>query len=149
VDLRGLPRGASIPLQERGSAPRATGGKLSDVSDDLVSPLREHPVLGVETRDGAVIVRLAGELDLYNAEDVRTALAQAIDTAPLRLVIDMAAVEFVDSTALGVLIEARSRLGHDALLLAAPQVETRRTLQISGLDRHLTVHDSVDDALTA
>jgi anti-sigma B factor antagonist len=122
---------------------------LSDVSDDLVSPLREHPVLGVETRDGAVIVRLAGELDLYNAEDVRTALAQAIDTAPLRLVIDMAAVEFVDSTALGVLIEARSRLGHDALLLAAPQVETRRTLQISGLDRHLTVHDSVDDALTA
>jgi anti-sigma B factor antagonist len=111
---------------------------MSDVSDDLVSPLREHPVLGVEARDGAVIVRLAGELDLYNAEDVRTALAQAIDTAPRRIVVDMAAVEFVDSTALGVLIEARARLGHDGLLLAAPQLETRRTLQISGLDRHLT-----------
>jgi anti-anti-sigma factor len=122
---------------------------LSDPSDDLVSPLREHPVLGVETRDAGVIVRLTGELDLYNAEDVRTALAQAIDQAPRRIVVDMSAVEFVDSTALGVLIEARSRLGHDALLLAAPQLETRRTLQISGLDRHLAVHDSVDDALTA
>jgi anti-anti-sigma factor len=119
------------------------------LSDDLVSPLREHPVLGVEARNGAVIVRLRGELDLYNAEDVRTALAQAIDTAPPRIVVDLAAVEFVDSTALGVLLEARSRLGQDALVLAAPRVETRRTLQVSGLDRHLPVRDSVDDALSA
>jgi anti-sigma B factor antagonist len=119
------------------------------LSDDLVSPLREHPVLGVEARTGAVVVRLRGELDLYNAGDVRTALAQAIDTGPPRIVVDMAAVEFVDSTVLGVLLEARSRLGQDALLLAAPQLETRRTLQVSGLDRHLPVHDSVDDALNA
>jgi anti-sigma B factor antagonist len=121
---------------------------MSDVND-LVSPQRDHPVAGVETRDGAIVMRLAGELDLYNAEDVRTALAQAIDSTPRRIVVDMAAVEFVDSTALGVLIEARSRLGQDALLLAAPQLETRRTLQISGLDRHLAVHDSVDEALSA
>jgi anti-anti-sigma factor len=61
----------------------------------------------------------------------------------------MSEVEFVDSTALGVLIEARSKLGQRSLLLAAPQLETRRTLQVSGLDRHLPVHDSVDAALSA
>ena len=122
---------------------------MSDGSDDPFLPLREHPVIGVESRDGAVIIRLAGELDLYNVQDVRTALAEAIESAPRRVVIDLAAVEFVDSTALGVLIEARSQLGQDALLLAAPQLETRRTLQISGLDRHLTVRDSVDEALLA
>jgi anti-anti-sigma factor len=126
-----------------------TDERGGDVSDDLAPPLREHPVLGVEVREGAVIVRLAGELDLYNAEVLRAALAEAIATAPKRIVIDMTAVGFVDSTALGVLIEARSRLAEDALLLAAPQRETRRTLQVSGLDRHLPVHDSVDDALTA
>jgi anti-anti-sigma factor len=60
----------------------------------------------------------------------------------------MAAVEFVDSTALGVLIEARSKLGRDALALAAPGHETRRTLQVSGLDRHLPVHDTVEGALS-
>ena len=120
------------------------------MSDETGSPRREHPVLGVEPRDGAVIVRLAGELDLYNSEDVRTALAETIEAAPgQRIVVDMSEVEFVDSTALGVLIEARARLGEDALLLAAPQLETRRTLQVSGLDRHLPVHDSVDDALSA
>jgi anti-sigma B factor antagonist len=115
---------------------------------DSVSPLREPPVRAVEERNGSVIVRLAGELDLYNADDVRRALLQAVDGAPEKIVVDMAEVEFVDSTALGVLLEARSKLGRAGLMLAAPRLETRRTLQVSGLDRHLPVHDSVEDALS-
>jgi anti-sigma B factor antagonist len=112
-------------------------------------PLREPPVRGTEQRDGTIVVRLAGELDLYNADEIRSALTEAIDSGTARIVIDMSEVEFVDSTALGVLIEARSKLGRNSLLLAAPQAETRRTLQVSGLDRHLPVHDSVDGALAA
>ena len=119
------------------------------MGDDPVEPLREPPVRGIEPVDGAVVVRLGGELDLYNAEEVRAALADAIARSPERIVIDMADVEFVDSTALGVLIEARSKLGRDGLALAAPQLDTRRTLQVSGLDRHLPVHDTVGEALAA
>ncbi|MGZ4289702.1 MAG: STAS domain-containing protein [Gaiellaceae bacterium] len=117
------------------------------MGDDSVAPLRETPVQGVEAVNGSVVLRLVGELDLYNADDVRAALAQAIGESPHRIVIDMSAVEFVDSTALGVLIEARAQLGRDGLALAAPQLETRRTLQVSGLDRHLPVHDTVAAAL--
>lgn len=117
------------------------------MSDDNVEPLREPPVRGISRRDGAVVIELAGELDLYNADEVRTALGEAIASGAQRVVVDLSEVEFVDSTALGVLIEARSQLGRNDLLLAAPQFETRRTLQVSGLDRHLPVHDSVDDAL--
>jgi anti-sigma B factor antagonist len=119
------------------------------MGDDLVEPLREPPVRGIETMDGAVVVRLAGELDLYNADEVRAALAETIERAPDRIVVDMTDVEFIDSTALGVLIEARSKLGRDGLSLAAPQLDTRRALQVSGLDRHLPVHDSVADALAS
>jgi anti-sigma B factor antagonist len=119
------------------------------MSDDFVSPLREPPVRGIEPRNGAVVLRLAGELDLYNAEEVRGALAQALASEPTRIVVDLSEVDFVDSTALGVLIEARSKLGRSDLMLASPQRETRRTLQVSGLDRQLPVHDSVDDALRA
>jgi anti-sigma B factor antagonist len=108
-----------------------------------------EPVLGVETVDGGVVVRLAGELDLYNADAVRVALADAIAGSPQRLVVDLSQVEFIDSTALGVLIEARSKLGKGAVVLASPGAETRRALQVSGLDRHLPVHDSVDAALAA
>ena len=103
----------------------------------------------VENLNGAVVLHLVGELDLYNADEIRSALEEALAQDPSRIVIEMSEVEFVDSTALGVLIEARSKLGRSTLLLAAPQLETRRTLQVSGLDRHLPVHDSVADALGA
>jgi anti-anti-sigma factor len=64
--------------------------------------------------------------------------------------VDLAAVEFVDSTALGVLIEARARLAdRRSFRLAAPGLQVRRALEVSGLDRHLTVHDTVEAALAA
>jgi hypothetical protein len=36
-----------------------------------------------------------------------------------------------------------------SFLLAAPGLETRRALEISGLDRHFTVHESLDSARSA
>ena len=120
----------------------------AEPSIDDTGALREPPVREVVREDGAVIVRLGGELDLYNAEAVRDALFDAAAGGPERLVVDLEAVSFLDSTALGVLIEARARLeNRRAFLLAAPGIETRRALEVSGLDRHFGLHDSVDGAL--
>ena len=112
--------------------------------------LRKEPVLGVETVGEACVVKLGGELDLYNAPQVRDALTKACADSPSRVVVDLSEVEFIDSTALGVLIEARTKLDNRrAFLLAAPGLETRRALEISGLDRHFNVHQSVSEALLA
>ncbi|MGZ8794136.1 MAG: STAS domain-containing protein [Gaiellaceae bacterium] len=112
--------------------------------------LRKHPVLGVDAVGTARVVRLGGELDLYNAAQVQSALVDACAQAPERIVVDLGEVEFIDSTALGVLIETRTKLDNrGGLLLAAPGLETRRALQISGLDQLFTVHDSVPEALAA
>ena len=111
---------------------------------------RESAVTGVDRRNGAVVVSLAGELDLYNAEDVRGALLDGCAGEPDALVVDLEDVRFIDSTALGVLIEARSRLtDHSGFRLAAPGLETRRALEVSGLDRHFLVHDTVAETLEA
>jgi anti-sigma B factor antagonist len=110
----------------------------------------ESAVAGVDKHDGQVVVSLAGELDLYNAEEVRGALLEACAGDPQVLVVDLEEVRFIDSTALGVLIEARSRLAdRSGFRLAAPGLETRRALEVSGLDRHFLVHDSVAEALAA
>ena len=112
--------------------------------------LRKEPVLAVEKQGDACVVKLAGELDLYNAPQVRRALTDACADSPNRIVVDLSDVEFIDSTALGVLIEARTQLDNRrAFLLAAPGLETKRALEISGLDRHFTVHESLDNARTA
>jgi anti-sigma B factor antagonist len=117
---------------------------------DETAGIREDPVAGIERNDGCVVVSLAGELDLYNASTVREALLECCAEHPERLIVDLSAVKFIDSTALGVLIEARTRLENKrSFLLAAPGLETRRALEISGLDRHFTVHESLDEARSA
>jgi anti-sigma B factor antagonist len=127
--------------------------QLPGCSNHLVADAGQggrDPIAGIERQDGAVVVSLAGELDLYNAPALRTALLAECAASPERLVVDLSEVEFVDSTALGVLIEARRRLGRDeSFLLAGPGMETRRALKISGLDKHFGVHDTVDEALSA
>lgn len=112
--------------------------------------LRKDPVLRVQAIRGACVVTLGGELDLYNADSVRRALIEAAAGSPERIVVDLGEVEFIDSTGLGVLIEARAKLENGrAFLLASPGIETRRALEISGLDRHFEVHGTVSEALVA
>ena len=121
---------------------------MTDQGKNDGDSLRRHPVLGVEAVGTARVVRLGGEIDLYNAAEVRAALSEACAEAPEQIVVDLGEVEFIDSTALGVLIETRTKLkNRDGFLLAAPGLETRRALEISGLDRLFTVHDTVPDAL--
>ena len=120
-------------------------GRMSDEAR-----LSDHPVGSVDRTNGAVVVHLVGELDLYNAPQVRAALLELCSEQPERLVVDLAEVDFVDSTTLGVLVEARTALEHrQSFLIASPGLETHRALTISGLDRHLSVHDSVESALAA
>lgn len=118
------------------------------MSDEDAARLHDNPVKDVRREGEIAVVALQGELDLYNAQRVRDALAAAVEEAP-RVVVDLADVTFVDSTAMGLLIEARSRLAdRSAFVLASPGLETRRALKVSGLDRHFTISDSVEDAVS-
>ncbi len=106
------------------------------------------PVSAIAHADGSTVVSLMGELDLYDAPTVREVACCAEN--PARLVVDLANVEFLDSTILGVLVEMRSQLqNRRAFFLVAPRFEARRALEVSGLDRHFAIHDSVDAALAA
>jgi anti-sigma B factor antagonist len=106
-----------------------------------------EPVVGLAERGDALVLSLAGELDLADAPALREALRRAVERASKRLVVDLTQVTFVDSTILGALVEARSALGGDAFALAAPGLEVRRALEISGLDRHFRVYETVSSAL--
>ena len=121
-----------------------------DSFGDDIGLLREQPVREVAEQDGAVLVRLRGELDVYNAGLVREALVNAAERGGSRLVVDLQEVTFVDSTVLGVLVEARTHVpDRRSFLLAAAGLEVSRALEVSGLDRHFEVHETVDSALAA
>ena len=121
---------------------------MSPVSRGEPDGLRRPPVESVEQRNGSVVVRLAGELDLYNVDEVRAVLDRMGKDEPERLVVDLGEVSFLDSTALGALVETKKHLPERTLfVLAAPGQGVRRALEVSGLAQHFDIRDSVDDAL--
>ena len=121
--------------------------KLAPVTRGEPDGLRVPAVEAIERHGDAVVLRLAGELDLYNAADVTAALEELAADSPSRVVIDLSEVAFVDSTALGTLVEARRQMGQSGLVLVAPGHDVARALEVSGLDQHFTVRSSVDEAL--
>ena len=106
---------------------------------------------GVDRRDGAVVLSLAGELDLYNAEEVRSALLDACAGEPDLLVVDLEHVRFIDSTALGVLIGAVKRLRSRDGRLTIVNVDDNiaKTFEITGLDQIFPISPTRDEAVKA
>jgi anti-anti-sigma factor len=57
--------------------------------------------------DGSLVLRLSGEFDLSNAWQIREVLLDAIRTERSDIVVDLAAVRFMDAQLLRSLINAR------------------------------------------
>ncbi|MFN2607092.1 MAG: STAS domain-containing protein [Acidimicrobiales bacterium] len=102
------------------------------------------PGFSVCVRQGAdrTVVALGGELDLYAAPQLRERLMALTDgDGRGDLVLDLAELAFIDSTGLGVVVEAaksaRAR-GRD-LVLSRPTPSTYKVLEITGLHQALRV----------
>lgn len=82
----------------------------------------------------------SGEIDAHTAPS----LASAIDAAGPDVELDLAGVEFVDSSGLRVLIDAHQRLAEagGALRITALSEPVRRLLEISGVSDYLGVDRS-------
>lgn len=98
------------------------------------------------------IVQARGELDAKSGGDLREALGAAMADGRVPVVLDLAEVVFMDSTALSVVLSAlREAWGRgQALLVSGPlQRQIASLLSITGVDRFVTVHAGRDAALEA
>ena len=86
-------------------------------------------------------------MDIYTAGKLRDAVNGAVEESRYRLAVDLAGMEFMDSSGLGVLIAALKRLKeHDGeLVLVSPRDQMRRILKLTGLDKILTIAERLDE----
>lgn len=91
------------------------------------------------------MVTASGELDLYTAPRLQTALAALLREPVDRVVVDLSGVEFCDSTGMNVLLAAMKRVKENGgtFELAAPRPAVRRILQVTGLDTVFDIHEAV------
>ncbi len=106
--------------------------------------------LDIQTQniDDGVIVRPVGEIDLSCAAMLRQRLGQIQDDQPARLVVDLSAVPYMDSSGVATLVEAMqiARRTGSKLILAALQDKVRSIFEIARLDMVFAIVDTVDDA---
>jgi anti-sigma B factor antagonist len=103
--------------------------------------------LSIREWDGHVVVALDGELDLVDAAEVAAALLTVTASEP-EIIMDLAALEFIDSSGVAALVRGRTHARHAGgdLLLAAPQQPVLRVLAITCLADNFSVHASVKEA---
>ncbi|MEW2354744.1 STAS domain-containing protein [Spirillospora sp. NPDC029432] len=96
------------------------------------------------------VLTLSGELDVTNLDDLCDHLRAACRTRGDRIVLDLSRLTFIDSSGLSVLVEydAAVRGTGGALSLVAPRPQVSKVLSVTGLNRRLTVHERLEDAVT-
>jgi anti-sigma B factor antagonist len=103
--------------------------------------------LSTHACDGRVVVALRGELDVTDAASVAAALTP-VAAREREIIIDLAGLEFIDSSGLAALVLVRKHARHVGgdLILAGPQREVLRVLTVTRLLDVFSVHTCEEKA---
>jgi anti-sigma B factor antagonist len=95
-------------------------------------------------------MHVSGDLDVYTAPRLKEALDE-VGLAGNMIVLDLAAVHFIDSTALGVLVAElqQSRAHGGELKLVVDDPHLLKIFRITGFDSLFSIFPQVADALAA
>ncbi len=112
-------------------------------------PTQSSHVISAMLDGGVAVFRLKGEIDLHSSPDLRTDIMALLNKGEVKtLVLNMAEVPYVDSSAIAVMVEALQKLrktGKVCLTNLSPRV--KGLLQIARLDSIFTVTDTEAEAI--
>lgn len=96
------------------------------------------------------LIELEGEVDVYTAPQLKQQMIVLLEAGNNAMVVDLTKVEYLDSTALGVLIgglkRMRERDGNLPLICPSPRI--KRVFEITGLDKIFDIYNSEAEAKT-
>ena len=111
-------------------------------------------IIGFEVRTAVVtpstyVVSVTGEIDSFTSPALEQELEWVLGDGANNAVVDLVGVDFIDSTALRVLLKALPRFSQrgGSLVLVSEDRRVLRTLEITGLDRKFTVEPKLSEAI--
>src|ERR671929_1309116 len=109
----------------------------------MATPPEEFSITAGD-RDGRAYLTLRGELDLATAPELEQLVNERID-AGQDVVVDLRALEFMDSSGIRVLVAAHARAGRSGTRLVVVRPErghpVAKIIEVSGLDGELNIVD--------
>jgi anti-sigma B factor antagonist len=113
------------------------------VTGTQVQPAPRRGRLTIQRREEAdgVTLSIRGEVDLASATALKRELDDSEHTQLRRIILDLAAMDFIDSSGIRVLLHAKERAdrnGHSLVLTNVP-ADAQRLFRLTGLDTHLAI----------
>lgn len=107
--------------------------------------------LTTRDQDGFSITEVSGEVDVHTAPELDQCLSEVIAAGGRKIVVDLSAVDFLDSTGLGVLVKALKQVRDEegSVSVVATTERITKVFRITGLDSAIGVFDSVEQATGA
>lgn len=106
-----------------------------------------HLEVGTEAFGSATVIDVAGELDLHTAGDLDAALQQA--RGAQTLVVDLARVDFMDSTGLSVIVSAIAAARQDGgtIRVVTASDKITKVFTLTGVDQQVDMFGTREEAL--
>lgn len=99
----------------------------------------------------AVVLTVGGEIDYATSPQLKQRIDEHLKSDERHLVLDLSWTTFVDSTAIGVLMGAASRLhelGRGSLGVVCSNEQVLQIFQISGLESAVSLHRTCEEAIS-
>ena len=111
--------------------------------------------LSTRTVDDHTVLEVRGEVDVYTAPRLRERLIELVEAGARSVVVDLSAVEFIDSTVLAAILHGQRRAtdgyeGRELAVVASPGATfVARMLSLVHIDDQVAVHRSRDSAVVS
>jgi anti-sigma B factor antagonist len=109
---------------------------------------QDYRIRVLRRADGAAIIRVTGEIDIMSSLSFGERLSAVFEEGAAKVIVDLSAARYVDTTGLSVLWESakRCRLEGRELAIVCSEGRVRRALANSGLDQVVATHATLDEA---
>lgn len=100
--------------------------------------------------EGVVVARLTGEIDLSNADGIESAIAEATPNQALAVIVDLSALDYLDSAGIHLIYKLREKLrarGQILRLVVPAQSPSNDALRLAGVLRNVDVAETLGDAM--
>ena len=99
--------------------------------------------------DGVHLIALDGEMDLYNASDLKEKVGSVLGSGVRRLILDLDKLEYIDSSGISALLYTftQSRTRSIQLLFINVKGSVRKVIELTSLIGFFPIAENLDDAL--
>lgn len=102
----------------------------------------------VQNHNNVDIIEIIGDLKVFDLADYTTFFEEFLSKGHHRIIIDFSKISYIDSTAIGLLVNIKRNAEEQGgnLVISCVNDDVMNVFSITGIDKFIDIYDTVDKA---